>query len=457
MSDTTAPVLLGLTLPSTIDVSSGAAVVEVGVRAQDEAGGSGISSVRIEFDDRFWLDYDTGSGSFLSVDNVGNGDDFGDATPSSATGIFRFNNLTQSGTYDIARVVVTDLAGNRSNYDPGQLQALGIRSAITVTGGIVDKTAPTLLSLDLPASIDLSSGFAQQIYPTAFARDTGGAGVRDMWIAFDKPLLLTSGPAEGLYLRSRARVEDGSDAYLRDLPILSGKTPAGVYKVTSVLVSDYLGNSYNYSPAQLQAMGIDTAITIKSGTPPGPIPAPSQPAAVLSVSLAEQGGVLTVTPESWGSAAADSFTLQVRYDAEVERFAGAALTGGATGELSVTQDGGLVTITGRNVSGAGAGTGIAVTMSPLRPDAVASFEFSGFTLNGVDHRDTGAVRTVDYYRGSAGADRIEFLGLLELADGMGGLDTVRVHADRGEYSITKASDGFVLANKVRNRHTAGEY
>ena len=448
MSDTTAPVLLGLTLPSTIDLSSGTAAIEVGARAQDEAGGSGIRSVIIEFDKRIWLENNAGNSNILLIDNVGNGDDFSDDTPSSAIGIIRFSNLTQSGSYDIKRVVVEDMAGNRTIYDPGQLQAFGIPSAITVTGGIVDKGAPTLVSLSLPASIDLGSGFSQQIYPTAFARDTGGAGVRDMWIAFDKPLVLTSGPVDGLYLRSLSRVEDGSDTYLRDLPTLSRQTPAGVYNITSVLVSDYLGNFHNYSPAQLEAMGINTAITIKSDTPPGPTPAPTppQPAALLSLSLAEQGGVLTVTPESWGSAEADSFTLQVRYNGDIERFAGASLTGGATGELGVTQDGGMLTITGKNVTGAGLGTGIAVTMSPLRANALSSFEFSGFSLGGVDHRDTGAARRVDYYRASDAADRIDFLNLPELADGRGGLDTLRVHAGRDDYRITKASDGFVLAS-----------
>ncbi|MFC0254358.1 DUF4214 domain-containing protein [Massilia consociata] len=439
MSDTTAPVLLELTLPATIDLSSGSVSIPVSVRAQDEPGGSGVNIVTVEFEERFWgFNRNT---NFLRFDRWSS-DNFHDDTPTFAAGTLQVSNLTQPGSYDVARVMVTDMAGNRTAYDTAQLQAAGIRTSITVTGGIQDTTAPTLVSLNLPSSVDLSTGFSQFIYPTGTARDTGGAGVYAVWVAFDKPLILDSGPSDGLYLSPLGRVEDNSDSYFRAMPALSAKTPAGIYKVTGVLVTDYLNNAYNYSPAQLQAMGINTAITITGSTtaPPPPV----LPTAALSLSMVEQGAVLTVTPESWGSAAVTNFGLALRYNGNSDRIAGVTLTGGATGEISVVRDNDIVTITGKNITGAGAGTGIAVTMSPEEDNAPTSFGFMGFTINGIEHRHTGAEPSVDYHRGSDAADRIDYAVLPDLVDGRGGLDTLRVHGQRSDYQIAKSGNGAVL-------------
>jgi len=451
MSDTRAPVLLGLTLPSSIDLSSGSVRFNIGIQAQDEAGGSGIRYARVEFKSAFWEDgqgfsqvRDAFTFDYWSADN------FHDATPTTAGEILRMSNLTRSGTYEIARIVLEDLAGNRSVYEPAQLQALGIGTAIAVTGGLVDTAAPSLVSLDLPASVDLSAGFSQVIRLDAAARDVGGAGAQALTITFDRPLTLADGPATTeLRLTTLARAPDLADSPFMLAPALSGQAAPGVYNITNVRVSDYLGNVRDYSAAQLQAQGIATAMTIAGNPVPDP-PAPETPlpTAALAWAMAEQGAVLTVTPDSWGTAPVNSVGLQILRDRNADRLVEVRLTGGATGELSITESDYAITIVGKGLAGIGPGAGIAVTMSPVYSGVPTSFGFAAFTINGAAHRGTGA-QAVDYVRGTDAADRIDLAILPELVDGRDGLDTLRVHGARGDYQVVKSGDGFLLTPRYQ--------
>lgn len=452
MSDTTAPVLLGLTLPSVIDLGAGNTSFDLGVQVQDEPGGSGVRWVSVEFKDAYRVEGFIGSNKFVYFDDQWNKDNFHDETPTSAFQTLHISDLTRSGSYEIARVTITDWSGNASIYDTGRLQALGIPSAITVKNGLVDTVAPTLVGLKFPASFDLSTGFAQNFEVEGSARDAGGAGVRALTITFDKPLFLGWNEAAEVQLTSELqmttdmRVADAVLAQLKDGSTLSGKAAPGVYNITKVRVTDFQDNARDYSAAELQALGVGTAVTVIGNQVEHP---PVAPVAALSWAMSEQGVVMTVTPESWGTGPVDIFALRLQRDIRASDLEGVALTGGATGELSVVEDDYGLTIVGRKVTGIGPGTGIAVSMSQVTPMTELSLGFLGFTINGVEHGQTGANPVVDYFRGTDAADFVErWWNLPELMDGGGGLDTLRLHLSRSDYDITQSGDGFLMYRKL---------
>lgn len=448
MSDTTAPVLLGLTLPSVIDLAAGNTSFDLGVQVQDEPGGSGVRWVSVEFKDAYRVEGFIGSNKFVYFDDQWNKDNFHDETPGSSFRTLQISDLTRSGSYEIARVTITDWSGNANTYDTGRLQALGIPSAITVKNGLVDTVAPTLVGLKFPASVDLSTGFAQNFEVEGRARDAGGAGVRALTITLDKPIFLGWNEAAEvqltteLQLTTDMRVADAVLAQLKAAPALSGKAAPGVYNITKVRVTDFQDNARDYSAAELQALGVGTAITVTGNQVEHP---PVPPMAALSWAMSEQGVVMTVTPESWGTGPVDIFAVRLQRDIRASDLEGFALTGGATGELSVVEDDYGLMIVGRNVTGIGPGTGISVSMSQVTPMTELSLGFLGFTINGVEHRQTGANPVVDYFRGTDAADFVErWWNLPELMDGGGGLDTLRLHLSRSDYAITQSGDGFLM-------------
>lgn len=444
MSDTTKPVLLGLILPD-IDLAAGTANFTIGVQAQDEPGGSGVRWVSVYFKKPLWLHYGglPGPNSMFRFDDWFDTDNFHDATPTSASQTVVLSNLTQSGIYEIALVSVVDASGKESMYDTAALQALGLRTSMTVTNGVQDAVAPTLVDLKLPANIDLNAGIAQGIRMEGSARDTGGAGVDKLTITFDKPLHLfqsaSFGPSIEVNLWHGMRMADAVESLYREL---GGRPAPGVYNITNVRVSDYLDNVRDYSAPQLQAMGIGTTMTVTGNPAPNPTPTPM---ANVAWTMAEQGLVLTVTPDDWSSALTPdkSFVLTLARHPGAKGPVGVSLTGGATGELAVHDNGDTLLIIGNKLTGVGPGTGIAVTMSPVAA-GVTTVKHSEFVLNSAHAGQTGAPPAVDYYRGTDAADRIDRAVLPDLADGGGGLDILRVHGSRGDYRIVKSGDGFVL-------------
>jgi hypothetical protein len=142
-ADVTPPKLLDLTLPATIDLSAGSRTVNFGVKATD-GDGSGVTEVVVWTDKKATTSLGTYDlfliGSF--------GDTFRDSTPGSASSSFTFDPATAPGTYNITRVDLTDLAGNKASYTPAQLAAMGINTSFAVTDGttpILTKPSATVL------------------------------------------------------------------------------------------------------------------------------------------------------------------------------------------------------------------------------------------------------------------------------------------------------------------------
>ncbi len=120
-ADMTAPLLTSLTLPDTVDLTSGGQTVTFTAGATDQ--GMGVDRVAIVFRNG-WQD-GSDVNSVVSIYDYNNG--------SSSQQAF-ISNLSEAGTYEISGVLVYDKAGNYSHYDTSQLIAMGIPTSFTIAG-----------------------------------------------------------------------------------------------------------------------------------------------------------------------------------------------------------------------------------------------------------------------------------------------------------------------------------
>ena len=269
--DATAPTLISLTFPSTIDLSSGSQTITASVQAQDNAGGSGVDHVVVFFDNNVTFSYGAGN-NFNIGGYVGSGTDtFTDSTPTTANHSLTLTASTNPGVYHINQVWVIEVNGNQATYNESQLQALGINTSFTVTGSIADTTAPTLISLTFPSTIDLSSG-SQTITASVQAQDNaGGSGVDHVVVLFDNNVTFSYGAGNNFNIGGY--VGSGTDTFTDSTPTtanhsltLTAYTNPGLYHINQVWVVDVNGNKATYNESQLLALGINTSFTVTDGT-----------------------------------------------------------------------------------------------------------------------------------------------------------------------------------------------
>lgn len=439
MSDTNLPVLRGLTLPETMDVSSGSRAVTVTATAADP-GGDGVRHVLVYFDKELsqvqhhWTGYSSRHG----IDGSFTQDSFSDATPGQASSLFSLTSLTKSGTYTVTKVAVEDMAGNRAVYSPAQLEAMGVNTTIQVSGGIDDKVAPSLRALSLPSVVNVGSGQAS-LGLTGEAQDNdGGAGVTHATITFDRPLQFSDGARSSVTIGSTlSSLQSGKSVTLGGADaILTSATASGTYQVTKLTVTDLAGNVSTYTPDQLAALGFNTSLTVTGGG------MAIAPAATLSSADAGKGFAVTVASSALSQSGGDSFKLVLRYDALMAKFGGAVLAEGASGNLSseVTENGAASTIT---ITGSGAfpaASGIRITMEPLRENLASYLEVDQFTVNG-NTQAFSAGKTSWMLQGSSADDLIYPIGG-GVADGGAGFDTAMIDGGRSAASVKKTAAGI---------------
>ena len=300
--DITVPRLVSFSMSSTLDLSLGTRNLALRVDARDEIGGSGPGWAQV------WMQQalisPLGPSQAITIGFPGSSDPLSDG---SASYVFPVSAATASGVYRIYEVAVYDLAGNVKHYYDTDLAVMGFNTAVTVTGGVPDTTAPVLTGLVLPSVIDLSSG-SQQLSFTAHAQDAGGSGVAGVDLFFDCDFNLDTFTGSAV---SIGGLVGGSDTYFDGTlnaaaytGTLSADTAAGTYSLQGAVVTDQSGNVTEYSAAQLQAMGISTQFEVQNGGPLGaPPPAPALvqgSAGIDEVSYAKASTEFTVR-KSFGS------------------------------------------------------------------------------------------------------------------------------------------------------------
>jgi len=141
--DTTPPVLKSLSIPASVNLSKGDTPLVITAVASDE--GSGVSSVVIELDAFLGHNVKRHGGTLSTFEMDGEDDTWGDGQSSQTYTITMVN---QDRVYQVVGVQVFDKAGNVSSYSASQLKAMGVNTAITVTGSIgviaIDPNALTL-------------------------------------------------------------------------------------------------------------------------------------------------------------------------------------------------------------------------------------------------------------------------------------------------------------------------
>lgn len=266
MSDITAPLLKRLVLPASIDLAKGAVSFEVLVEAHDDTGGSGVESVTIWFDRQLSMQlFDFPFSSQILQLGPNSRDTFSDASPATAANSFTLRQSAASGTYQVDEVWVTDRAGNRTIYNSAQLQAMGLATSMAVSGGIVDNAGPTLSSLTLPASLDLSAGAASMKTAIAASDNPGGTGIDYALLRFDRPLMRDGGGSEFLVLGTAGAdtFRDATPGTAIDETTILTTTNPGSYRLLDVVLRDQAGNQTTYTEAQLRALGVETVMEVK--------------------------------------------------------------------------------------------------------------------------------------------------------------------------------------------------
>lgn len=443
-ADSTAPILQDLLLPETVDVSRGTQDVLVTAHAQDNAGGSGIDRLVVFLDGKLGFTY--GAGSNFSIPGIFGQDTFHDSTPERASVDFTLTDVTAPGTYNVTQVWLYDMAGNQSVYSNAQLQALGIRTSMTVTGGKSDTTAPTLQQLLLPETIDVSKG-TREVVVTAQAQDNaGGSGIDRVVVFLDGNLGFTYGAGSNFSIPGIV----GEDTFHDNTPnsgsvnfSVTSATAPGTYRVTQVWLYDIAGNSSIYSTSELQALGIRTTMRVTDGTNP---PLPS---ATIETRMASDDIVHSISTNAWPLASNTPFFLTINYDALTSNFQDVTLKGvsGSSYATSVTEVGNIGTI---SISGSATAIGTAPVSIELKLTAAANasdftYAVKTFTVNGKP-QNFGADMTGTIHRGGATADLIRWKEDTALIDGGDGVDTVSFSLPADAYKIAKHGSGFSLDN-----------
>ncbi len=140
VADATKPMLGGLILPSTIDVTSGDAQATIGARASDV--GLGVDYVYVSLDKSF----QTPSGRSSSIVLYDSRDSFSDGVSSY---VQSFSRNSAAGTYNVTSVIVYDKAGNSSVYFDNDLAGLGIQSSFVIADRNLAPTAYVTAPLNI--------------------------------------------------------------------------------------------------------------------------------------------------------------------------------------------------------------------------------------------------------------------------------------------------------------------
>ena len=320
--DATPPKLTSLSIPSTIDLSKGPAQFSISGMATDDM--SGVKNVVVWLDKNITYGYGTDAASPQSIwffGNYGIEDAWSDGASTSSWTILPTN---PNGTYNVNKVTVTDLQGNTDTYSVDQLQALGINTVINVTGSTADTTAPTLTSLSIPATIDMSKGPAKFSISGTATDDM--SGVKDVVVWLDKNITYgygtdTASP-QSIWLFGNYGIEDAwSDGASTSSWTILPSNPDGTYNVTKVTVTDLQGNTATYSADQLQALGINTVIN-----------------ATGSLTDTTAPTVVNFNP-AHGATAADRFAdVVVSFSEAIQRGSGTIVLKDGTGKLVETFD-----------------------------------------------------------------------------------------------------------------------
>ena len=267
-SDTTAPILKSLIIPTSIDLSQGSKEFTISGTASDDK--SGVKQVLVWFDKDFSYSYSSNNSQFCTTNLFalfGSTDSWSDGASQDTRWFSPYN---KSGTYNVSSVDVSDMTGNIVHYTAAQLSSMGVNTKVNFTGSNPDTTAPILKSLIIPTSIDLSQG-SKEFTISGTASDDK-SGVKQVLVWFDKDFSYSYSANNSQFSTTNlfalfGTTDSWSDGASQDTRWFSSANQLGTYNVSSVDVSDMVGNVIHYTAAQLSSMGVNTKVNFTSGEP----------------------------------------------------------------------------------------------------------------------------------------------------------------------------------------------
>ena len=265
-TDTIAPNLSSLRVPQVINLSSGTAGLTVDTEASDDI--SGIKNIQIWFDRNLTYSYTNSNQKFSSnlLLNQGLSDSWLDGSSSQTWNI---EDTNPSGTYNVTSVTIEDLQGNTRSYTSDELSELGFNTSILFEKSTADTTPPSLISLEIPSTIDLSSNNNGLTIGATASDDLSGIKTIQIW--FDKNFTYSYTNSDQNFSSNLLLNQGLSDSWMDGSSSqtwnIAGTNRSETYNITSVVVEDIQGNTRTYSSDELADLGINTSILFKNSTP----------------------------------------------------------------------------------------------------------------------------------------------------------------------------------------------
>ncbi len=218
-ADTTAPRLTSLSIPMSLDLSTGTAGLTISGTATDDL--SGVKQMVVYFDKSISSSYSLASTSFLTYSFIGNfgiTDGWSDGVSTQTFGIPSSN---PSGVYNVTSVQVEDNQDNQRSYTATELAGMGVNTSIN----FFDSTTPPTATMTDNLSGTANRTTTNIAYNLAFSEAVTGLDLTDFtltngtvssvtgsgssWAVNVTPALGVSTGSIGLTLKAGA-VSDGA-------------------------------------------------------------------------------------------------------------------------------------------------------------------------------------------------------------------------------------------------------
>ena len=239
--DTTPPELKSLQFsPATIDTSRGTAAVTLSFSATDDASG-------VNYFEATFLDPSGGAHHSASLK-------FAPTVASTNSVTITFPRFSDSGTWTLSRVFLSDAAGNTLLLDTDGLNGRGMPTRLEVKSS-KDTVSPKLTALTFaPAEIDTSTG--PDIVKVNYAATDDLSGVSYIEMSFASP--------SGSFKNVSAKFEPAESVSNTLALTFPGHSEPGQWTLSTVFLADAAGNTAVLNAENLATMGFPTALQVKS-------------------------------------------------------------------------------------------------------------------------------------------------------------------------------------------------
>jgi hypothetical protein len=248
VADLAAPAITDVTVsPVSVDTSASSQTVKVSAHLTDNL--AGVSSASLNF--KSPSGRQTAYGSLWTRTS-------GTTIDGTWEGTVTLNRFAEKGTWTLDTVSLTDLLSNNRSMTRTDLAAAGVNASFEQTGA-TDTTAPALADLSFtPTSVDTSQS-SQTVKATLRVTDDL-AGLS----SYTSPYLSLRSPSgrQTAYSTMTTRVS-GTDvnAVLETSITLPQGSEKGTWSVSSVSISDVVGNSRTVTATDLEAANLPTGFT----------------------------------------------------------------------------------------------------------------------------------------------------------------------------------------------------